>query len=79
MIALALMSPLLFLALLMVLQRVEEAVFPPARTRPNKPSSRPPGPALSLRTTPADGGRGGSTAAGAARSRRPAAAANVTT
>jgi len=78
MIALALMSPLLFLALLLVLQRVEEAVFPPARTRPNTSSSRPPGPALSPRTAPADGGRGRSTAAGAARSRRPAAAANVT-
>ncbi len=54
MIALALMSPLLFLALLLVLQRVEEAVFPPranpGRTRrahvpparPFRPARHPP-------------------------------------
>jgi hypothetical protein len=78
MITLALLSPLLFLALLMVLQRVEEAVFPPRRAPANASDSRPPGRALSSRTATAEGRRRRSTAAGAARSRRAAAAPNVT-
>ena len=76
--ALALTSPLLFLALLMVLQRVEEAVFPRSRNQQSPTASRPPGPALTSRTAVADGGRRGSTVAAAARSHRAAAAARVT-
>ena len=39
--ALALASPLLFLALLVVLQRVEEAVFPNSRPLTSERLSRP--------------------------------------
>ena len=39
--ALALASPLLFLALLLLLQRVEEAVFPPRRAAPTGSAVRP--------------------------------------
>ncbi len=45
MIALALTSPLLFLALMLVLQRVEEAVFPPRRAAPIGSAVRPDPPA----------------------------------
>ena len=78
MITLALLSPLLFLALLMVLQRVEESVFPPRRTPAGASDSRPPDRAFPSRTAAADGGRRSSTGAGGAGSRRAAAAANVT-
>ena len=41
MIALALTSPLLFLALMLLLQRIEEAVCPPRRAAPTGSAVRP--------------------------------------